>query len=337
MNMFNKRQIFITILIQIMLLAPLFCDAEPIMVKVFDQAQSLNFGLFSPDNSKIATTGYNNNNEQYIYLLDIKTNKLHTFGGHIKFGNGVHTIAFSPNNKLILSGGYSFATILWDANTGETIHEFSINDELLPYAVDAVCFTKDNNYAVIAAKGTINIYDINNFKLVSKFQKRDVLGIESFNTSDKFVVRAVSGVSVVDLFGKILFEIDAYPGYLTPDNRFMYFLQSNQNRMIGIAKYDASNGNLLSISDPFEPVKGISGQDYAFTSTGDAFLLKKTNRIMKWNQHKKVVDVVNDKGNPVKLQSFSNDDQYVSAIDGNVLYIYDTNEFLSSVESYNSY
>ena len=122
---------------------------------------------FSADYRLLASDG---NNEANVKLWDAATRReRHTFGGKTTEGliEQSHTVAFSPNGKLIASSVAGFdekqgqfvyvRTYVWNVETGENLFTF----EGQKFDVGGLVFTPDNRFLISgSADTTIKIYDL---------------------------------------------------------------------------------------------------------------------------------------------------------------------------------
>lgn len=128
---------------------------------------------FSPDYRLLASDGYN---EANVKLWDAASRReIRTFGGKKTDGllEQSHTVAFSPNGKLIASSVTGFdekqrqfvyvRTYVWDVKTGKEIFTF----EGQKFDVGTLIFTPDNRFLISgSADTTIKFYDLKTGKEV---------------------------------------------------------------------------------------------------------------------------------------------------------------------------
>ena len=117
---------------------------------------------YSPDGKTFALTTYHK-----IYLFCIPTSQITRI---IKIPISISPacdLVFSPDGNMIASSGDK--TFLWDARTGELIHEFL---EIETY-VQSICFSEDGNILALASQN-IHIWD-----LEKKRERQQLVGGES--------------------------------------------------------------------------------------------------------------------------------------------------------------
>lgn len=131
---------------------------------------------FSPDYRLLASDGYN---EANVKLWDAATRReIRTFGEKKTEGllEQSHTLAFSPNGKLIASSVTGFdekqrrfvyvRTYVWKVETGEKLFTF----EGQKFDVGGLVFTPDNRFLISgSADTTIKIYDLKTGKEARTF------------------------------------------------------------------------------------------------------------------------------------------------------------------------
>ncbi|MEZ6121098.1 MAG: hypothetical protein R3C28_31650 [Pirellulaceae bacterium] len=108
---------------------------------------------FSPDGKYIAATGAN------LYLLDAASGKiLNTMRGHKM---GVHSVAFSPDGRRIITGGGSSheSVKIWDVATAQELMTLSTPEG--NYSIRHVEFSSDGT-SIYAAGGrnTLNAWNL---------------------------------------------------------------------------------------------------------------------------------------------------------------------------------
>lgn len=138
--------------------------SEERLLKTLDDTHSGSLA-FSPDNLLIAS----GSDDGTINIFNVPSMQqstptftsipYHRFLKHSLIGHtqGVKAIAFSPNGKLIASGGFDDKVKVWDVQTGREIRSFSghTND------VNSVLFSADSKSVISGSNdGTIKIWNI---------------------------------------------------------------------------------------------------------------------------------------------------------------------------------
>lgn len=138
---------------------------------------------FSPDGSKIAVT-----EDSFVTLWDAKTGKLiHTLKGHLKNdsealnsmeekvnqGNqgkkieinvllSVSSVGFSPDGKLLASGGQDNTIKIWEVDTGKELYTLRGSD----CTVNSVAFSPDGQ-VLVSGDRSVKLWKVSDFPLYS--------------------------------------------------------------------------------------------------------------------------------------------------------------------------
>jgi hypothetical protein len=111
-------------------------------------------GVFSPDRRLIATA-----HQKFVSLHDAQTGKeLRRFLGHT---DAVNSVAFSPDGKLLVSGGKDQTAVLWDVASGKQLFKFNARAP-----VETVAFTPDGRRLLLGHRGQTSELDVPTGKLI---------------------------------------------------------------------------------------------------------------------------------------------------------------------------
>jgi WD40 repeat protein len=109
---------------------------------------------------------------------------LRTFIGHT---DAVVSVAFSPDGKYVLTGGFDHTAKLWDAATGELVRDFYGHTG----AVDSVAFSPDGKYVLTGSgDATARLWDAATGELVRDFYGYTEESVQSvaFSPDEKYVL-----------------------------------------------------------------------------------------------------------------------------------------------------
>ncbi len=116
-------------------------------------SQPVNDIAFSPDNSIIASGGFDPN----IFLWDVATGKRKEKS--IRQKNIVGCIAYNSDSRLLLSGSFDSTVVIWDADTYTKKHAFTANDPPLSPAL-SIMFSPDLRNFTHLNPETVQMWDI---------------------------------------------------------------------------------------------------------------------------------------------------------------------------------
>ena len=151
------------------------------------QAERVNSVAFSPDGTTIAAgdsltlTADSQGRNPTVHLWDARTGKLlRTLKGH---RHRIQSVAFSPDGKLIASGGDSAPIRLWDVNTGQQIRtlqkDSTRNSKYLDQdrppldGVDSIAFSPDGSTLVSCSIQSVLLWDVKRGRVLRKFREQN--------------------------------------------------------------------------------------------------------------------------------------------------------------------
>ena len=115
---------------------------------------------FSPDGTRLASAGKNNNEIVPLQLWDINSKESILLDKHTGW---VDALAFSSDGKMLASGGRDKTVQLWDIATGEPITTFTGHTG----GINALTFSPDNRtLAGGTTMGTVRFWNIKNGNLL---------------------------------------------------------------------------------------------------------------------------------------------------------------------------
>lgn len=128
--------------------------------------QGGNVLAFSPDGRFLAGPAVNSEANVCVRLWEVKTGeKVTDFVGH---GNSVYSVAFSLDNKTLVTGGYDAKVKIWNVETSKELKTFSTGRGI----VEAVAISLNNSIIVAGCyypstlKGFIKVWDFETGKLL---------------------------------------------------------------------------------------------------------------------------------------------------------------------------
>lgn len=158
-------------------------------------AEKVNSVAFSPDGITIAAgdsltlTADSQGKNPTVHLWDARTGKLlRTLKGHRYH---IQSVAFSPDGKLIASGGDHSPIRLWDVNTGQQIRTFGWDETTTrnntevgsarplylhdgrPFSVDSIAFSPDGSTLVSCSIQSVFLWDVKRGRVRRKFREQN--------------------------------------------------------------------------------------------------------------------------------------------------------------------
>lgn len=128
---------------------------------------ALSLTTVSP-NRKTAVSGGGDN---VVRLWDLRSGRiLHTLKGHqtLKtmtchgpyYADGIEAVIFSPNSKIVASGGADTTVRLWSATSGKPLRVLKAHPNSWPRGVELLAFSPDGATLASNDSGTINLWHI---------------------------------------------------------------------------------------------------------------------------------------------------------------------------------
>jgi WD40 repeat protein len=120
---------------------------------------------FSPNGKTLASasTASGEDDKSTLKLWDVNTGHVIRFFEERKYS--CYTVTFSPDGKMIASGGNEGTTKLWEVGTGNLIHSF-VGRQL---TIRSVAFSPDGKTLASAGVENVNFWDVGAGKLIRSF------------------------------------------------------------------------------------------------------------------------------------------------------------------------
>jgi WD40 repeat protein len=186
--------------------------------ETFGQGKKLITFCISPD-PNIVAYGENNKN---VYVEDLTTHKFFT----LKTKNSQPSIAFSPDGKLIATGGYGTEVMLWDVSHGRQIGTFQhpgTEGALTPV------FSPDGKRLAVGNRNNVTaLFDVSSCQLIRTWPHQSTQELQFDPTGKVLAVTYVNGQlrlwNVAD--GRLLREVksgaeELYSVDWSPDGRML--------------------------------------------------------------------------------------------------------------------
>ena len=139
--------------------------------------RDVNSVAFSPDGITIATgdestitTDGKKRGDAAVRLWDARTGKLlRTLMGH---RGDIECMAFSPDGKLLASGGPSDPVRLWNVNTGQQIR--TLGSDRPPFdSANSIAFSPDGSTLVSSSIPRVRLWDVKRGRLLRRFRDQN--------------------------------------------------------------------------------------------------------------------------------------------------------------------
>jgi WD40 repeat protein len=199
---------------------------------------------FSPDGKTIAGAGYESGQGNMIYLFDVATGKaLPTLPGHPS--GGIRRIAFTPDGKQLVSGGFDGTVRVWDLQSRKEVRQIKVDSG----TVYSLALTNDGKLLSTAGRDGLKVWDL----AASKMLHREPLcATTSFATAFSPDGKLVAGgdgskVAIWEVStGKEVLSLTGFKGELsqvlfTADGRSL--LTASYDRMVRV--FELRTGRLV--------------------------------------------------------------------------------------------
>ena len=198
-----------------------------------------------------------------------KPPEFNSIGGAINF-----SVAVSPNGKYVLTGGVDHIARLWDAQSGQLVHELVGHTDNVFW----VAFSPDSKYALTGGQGdgTARLWEVQTGQQIREFDQGTFVGRTLFSPDGKLILtngfnnvahlwNAQTGQKLLDYSGHPVGGGLADPAF-SPDSR--YVLTTDQNG--GTAQlWEAQTGKLIRQFDvPSNPYASAYAPDGKTVFTG---------------------------------------------------------------------
>lgn len=190
-------------------------DVESKSTRFVLSKESLQIGTFSPDGSTLATGTING---EIVFFNTANGAEIRRFKAHERpasIADAMRAIAFSPDGKLLISGGNDNFVKVWNAETAEFVRELYRFESY----VSRIAISPDSRKIVAASYDTTSkLFDLQTGAIIADLgkQPKPILSIEFAPDGKTFVTGGADGVIKIwqTSDGKLLDTLNGNAGFI---------------------------------------------------------------------------------------------------------------------------
>jgi len=163
-----------------------------------------------------------------VTVVDLATGK--TVASLKQDGGEISTVAFSPDNKYLVSGGYNKIIYIWEIESGKEIRRISTNNAIFSVAFSPYTPSGIGGKYIVSGSGdhTASIWEVATGKEIMRLQHDDSVIFVGFSLDGKWII-STSYDAKIHLWefstGKEFAQINTNDGIssvaLSPDNKHL--------------------------------------------------------------------------------------------------------------------
>jgi WD40 repeat protein len=270
-----------------------------------DQKGLIQSLAYSPDGRLLATTGLEFDEKKgpdtIVHLWDVATGKeAQRFTGHT---DNILAVAFSPDSRFVLSGGWDGSAHLWDAATGRDVQKFKH-----PRTVMSLAFAPDDQSIVTGcADGNAYVWNRKTGREVLRLDTRALLTGPVMLNSVQAVAYSADSRTILIISGD---HTDPF---------------SNRANRTAASIWDAASGKQLRELQDFRSAGGSNVATAEFSADG-RYALTADGTVRLWDvatgrEERRLVGY----SSRIRSGALSNDGRWLVTVNGsNTLNVWDT-------------